>query len=383
MIKQISSKKHFAGLLATGDLNLHGCVGKHWGLIGLLLLAGLPEIVGCQSPFKDPCVSGTFRLPVHAASSLAQIGRTDPISNKHNSTPGSAARWFDSGSEDIRFQSLDTGYKSVMADPLKSVDPRHEADLEFPDSDNKSFRGGYLADLASDVRSDLGNFYSLENGPWVLGALGLGAWMANTGLDQNILDHFQDNVTFARSDELGEFFSEYKFFGEGYFLLPVYAGSAIFGKHFLADHPRVQRIGDWGDRSMRAVLLGTPPLLITQRLLGGSRPGENREASEWQPFEDNNAVSGHAFMGAIPFLTAMQMTDDYRGKAAWFVVSTLPAISRITDNGHFPSQAFLGWGLALLATRSVSRSEQLPNRNFQIEPIFGGDSIGLGVTLER
>ena len=69
-------------------------------------------------------------------------------------------------------------------------------------------------------------------------------------------------------------------------------------------------LGEWGDRSLRGVLLGTPPLLITQRLLGGSRPGENREASEWQPFEDNNAVSGHAFMGAIPFLTAMQMTDD-------------------------------------------------------------------------
>ncbi len=385
LTNQISPRNCMGSLMATGLSKWRGRIERHWCRIGVLLLIGLPEVVGCQSPVSEHWASGEFRLPLQTVQSREPGSETGSVSGKRLSTADSSATWFDTGggSRDIRFQSLDTGYKSIADDAHESIDPGYAAKLELPDPDKESYRESYLAGFVSDVRSDLGNFYTLENIPWVIGGLGLGAWMANTELDQDILDHFQDNVTFASSDELGEFVSEYKFFGEGYFLLPIYAGSAIVGKHFLTDHPRALRVGEWGDRSLRAVLLGTPPLLISQRLLGGSRPGENREASEWQPFGDNNAVSGHAFMGAIPFLTAMQMTDDYRAKAAWFVVSTLPAVSRITDNGHFPSQAFLGWGLACLATQSISKSELMADRDFQIEPILGGDSVGVGVTIER
>jgi hypothetical protein len=243
----------------------------------------------------------------------------------------------------------------------------------------RPFRNSIRA-YSSELKSDLRNFYAKDNLPLVLGALGVGAILANGDMDQSILEQIQDNITFHQSDEFQEFVTEYRFFGEGNFLLPVYVGTALLGKHVFEDYPAAATIGDWGDRCFRGILLGTPPLLISQYVLGSSRPGETSEGSEWQFLQDNNGVSGHAFMGAIPFLTASKMAKTPRGKVVYFVLSTLPALSRVSENGHYPSQALLGWGLAYLSVRSVSRTEEV---DFQLSPIFTSDSVGLGFTLRR
>jgi hypothetical protein len=133
---------------------------------------------------------------------------------------------------------------------------------------------------------------------------------------------------------------------------------------------------------VRGILVGTPPLLISQYMIGASRPQESAEGSEWQFWQDNNGVSGHAFMGAIPFLTASQMVEDPGLKAFYFALSTLPALSRITENGHYPSQALLGWALAYGATSSISRTESL-NQDWTISPILTSETAGLGVTIRR
>jgi hypothetical protein len=52
------------------------------------------------------------------------------------------------------------------------------------------------------------------------------------------------------------------------------------------------------------VVVGAPPLYVMQQVTGSSRPGEGSAGSHWHFLNDNNGVSGHAFIGAVPFLAA-------------------------------------------------------------------------------
>lgn len=235
--------------------------------------------------------------------------------------------------------------------------------------------------LWNGIRSDYANFYHRRNLPLALTALGVGAWMANTDVDQSILDHIQQEITFGQSDEYYEFIGENKFFGEGYYLVPVYAGSALLGNQMIPDTRFGATLGEWGERSFRSVLVGFPPLVVAQHVLGASRPNETHEGSEWQFLQDNNGVSGHSFMGAIPFLTAANMTRNRFARAFLIGASTVPALSRITENGHFPSQALLGWTLAVISTQSVERS--IHPSDLRIQPLLFPEGFGLGLSWSR
>lgn len=94
---------------------------------------------------------------------------------------------------------------------------------------------------------------------------------------------------------------------------------------------------------MRGFIVGAPPLIVMQRLTGGSRPYETNEGSEWHPFRDNNGVSGHAFMSSLPFITGAKMTDNPWEKSLWYLGSTLGPLSRVNDNAHYPSQIGMSW----------------------------------------
>lgn len=222
--------------------------------------------------------------------------------------------------------------------------------------------------------------YSRFYAPQGLGNLSLGllagAAMAHTNIDSFLNeDFYQETIRNARTDELMELFHEPKILGEGKYAIPLYValaltqpwtGSGIVGAN----------VGEWGDRSLRTILVGGPAVLVLQRVLGGSRPGESDAGSHWTPFQDNNAVSGHAFMGAVPFLSAARMTDRPMLKGILYAGSALPALSRINDQGHYPSQAFLGWYLALLASRAVE-PDGGPRRAWSVSPWLTGNHAGL------
>ena len=98
-------------------------------------------------------------------------------------------------------------------------------------------------------------------------------------------------------------------------------------------------------------------MLLMQWVVGGSRPGEAHSGSHWEPFQDDNGVSGHAFMGAIPFLNAANMTDNRWLRAGCYLGSGMAGLSRINDDSHYTSQAVLGWWMAYLAARSVDNTQ--------------------------
>lgn len=205
-----------------------------------------------------------------------------------------------------------------------------------------------------------------------------GAVMANTNVDQQLHNWYQEDVRSATTDNVSEVA---KLFGEGYLILPA-LGITLAAGEIMDNQPHASVAGDWADQSLRAIAVGAPPLLATQVLTGASRPGESSAGSDWVPMHDNNGVSGHAFMGAVPFITAAKMSEDPLAKAGFYAASTLTAFSRINDDDHYPSQAILGWSLAYLACSAVSDTEQeLKDYRFTTVPV--ADGVGVGVVFER
>lgn len=228
------------------------------------------------------------------------------------------------------------------------------------------------------IRRDYSNFYSKESLTVAAEVFAAGAVMANTNIDQQLHDWYQEDVRSQTTDGVSE---AAKLLGEGYIILPA-LGLALAAGEIMDNQPHASMAGDWADRSLRAIAVGAPPMLATQVLTGGSRPGESSAGSDWIPMHDNNGVSGHAFIGAVPFITAAKMTEDPLTKAGFYAASTLPAFSRLNDDDHYSSQILLGWSVAYLACSAVSDTEQeLKDYRFTTVPI--ADGVGVGVVFER
>ncbi len=222
--------------------------------------------------------------------------------------------------------------------------------------------------------SDQQHFYSQENFRPFLMTLGTSAILANTTMDQEFADWYQEDV---RSNSLDEIAEVAKGFGEQWPMVGAYLGASAIGRMVGED----TRLATWGDRSFRSMLVGVPPLLLLQKALGSSRPNDIPPSSDWNFWNDNNGASGHTFVGAVPFLVAAQMADNPGPRTAWYVLSTLPGWSRINDNDHYLSQVVVGWWLAYAATRSIEGSDT--DLNYQIAPVFIDGAPGIGFGWKR
>lgn len=222
--------------------------------------------------------------------------------------------------------------------------------------------------LMEQIVSDHRNYYSWRTAGLYAGAFGLGAVMANTSIDQHFQNWYQS--------EIGDsgFIHSFKYAGEGVIILPSYAVAVGIG-YLFDENPAGTWIGQWGQRSLRSFLVGAPPMLLMQVVTGGSRPGERDYNSAWHPFQDNNGVSGHAFMGAIPFLTAAQLVERPVPKFALYGLSTMTGWSRVNDNAHYLSQIMLGWTMAVAATFAVDNTQR--QMGFNISPMIGNGNQGL------
>ncbi|MCX5644240.1 MAG: hypothetical protein NTZ17_06090 [Phycisphaerae bacterium] len=206
-------------------------------------------------------------------------------------------------------------------------------------------------------------------------AFGAGAIMANTDTDRKIQDWHHEHVRTDGGDQVSKIA---KVFGEGQYLIPISVAAALFGDRLSPD-TGTSLIGTWGERATRAYLTGGPAVLLTQWATGGSRPTEG--ASHWRPFQDDNGVSGHAFIGAVPFLTAGRMCEENPlARYLLYAASALPALSRINDDAHYTSQAFLGWFLAWEATGAIAQTDR-SDRHVSLAPLMTGDTYGLALCV--
>jgi hypothetical protein len=227
------------------------------------------------------------------------------------------------------------------------------------------------------VKEDTTAFYLSPHRLLGLGiAFGAGGVMANTDLDQHLQNWVQQHVRTGSGDEAAKVA---KAFGNAAYVFPVAVAATLAGDIF-RPHDDSSLIGVWGARVSRAYLVGGPPLLLTQWLTGGDRPTDGD--SRWRPFQHDHGLSCHAFIGAVPFLTLGRMSKD-NGVARYglYALSTLPALSRVNDNAHFPSQAFLGWFLAWEATGAVLQTSK-NHPQIALAPVTMHDGYGLGLEIQ-
>lgn len=225
-----------------------------------------------------------------------------------------------------------------------------------------------LAETCLDYR----DFYSLRGLAIAAVPIGMAAVLANTSLDEDFRNWHDDHIKSSSSDELSE---GVRWLGDGRVMIPIFAATAVLECFAEDDQPAVQILGHWGNRCSRSVLVGGPAVLGLTYLLGASRPCDDH-GSEWKIFDDNNSVSGHAFIGATAFLNAANMTENVPAKIAFYGLSVLPAWSRINDERHYLSQVVLGWGIAWLAADVVSRTER-NQRNWVVVPYASQSGAGL------
>ena len=227
------------------------------------------------------------------------------------------------------------------------------------------------------IFTDFGNLYNQHNVKnFGVALLGAGV-MANTTIDSKFQHWHAKQTLSGFSNELSEFS---KVFGEGQYFIPVMITSAITYRFWQGKKGGLPEcaFGEFTDRTMRGYFVGFPTLLTMQSVLGGDRP---HDGSDWKPFQQNHGVSGHAFIGAVPFMTAAQMTDKPLVKGLCYTLSVLPAWSRVNDDAHYLSQAMLGWYLAYLSVRAVSQTENRTNlpRGLTLFPVSEVGAVGIGL----
>jgi len=233
---------------------------------------------------------------------------------------------------------------------------------------------GRIGEIKDTVYEDYRNFYAIENLEYLAIGIGITGVLANTSIDGEVQGWDQGSL---RNGDTDDFSATVKPFGDGVRTIPVYLGAAIIGE--LSKDSKVgSTTGEWGKRSLRAIVVGTPPMLLLQRGLGASRPKE--DDSHWRPLNDSNGVSGHSFMGAVPFITAAKMTDNPYLRYFFYLGSTLTGWSRINDNSHYFSQAALGWWMAYLAATCTEGGET-EKKKLVIAPAPVADGVGFTIVL--
>lgn len=236
---------------------------------------------------------------------------------------------------------------------------------------------GLVERLAAEVRADFRHHYSLRQLGNVALGFGVTGLLANSDVDREVQDYFQQNLRSTTGDDLARFFTDV-----GDLAQPPIAAPIYFGLMWLGDYggPAESAMARWGGNSLRAMLVGTPELIALSEIAGGSRPEEGEPG--WEPFADDNAVSGHAFFGAVPIISAARLTDKRWLRYTLYGVSTLPGFARVYDDKHYFSQSFMGWWLAYAATRTVRQTNLVRLSAVQVTAIPYPDGGGLQISLE-
>ncbi len=218
----------------------------------------------------------------------------------------------------------------------------------------RSEDAGFIGQLSAELQADFRYHYSWEPLRDVLLGFGVAAIVANGEIDDRVQEVFRDKLNGEAGGKFATFFNDFGDAAQPLSVLPVYLGAMWLGGYGADTDSGVAR---WGGDSLRAMLVASPQLVVLSHVSGGQRPEEGN--SGWNEFEDDNGVSGHAFYGAVPILSAARLVERRWLKYSLYAVSTLPGFARVHSDKHYFSQSLMGWWLAYTATRSVQQTNRL------------------------
>lgn len=236
---------------------------------------------------------------------------------------------------------------------------------------------GHLRRLASVIVQDHLNFYSRDSLLLMGSGFAVAGVFANTTLDERLQERVEDWFDRSPTDErLAGRFPDRQL-GDGAVMAPIFASAWLLGS-LLPESRYSEATRVWGQRSLRGFIIGGPAVLVTQVVTGASRPHENSHSSHWAIFRDTNGVSGHSFLGALPFITAAKMTKSRTLKFFFYSASLYEPLSRTVDSAHYPSQSALGWWVAYLAASAVQATDN-PHTRWRVFPITTERGSGMAV----
>ncbi len=205
--------------------------------------------------------------------------------------------------------------------------------------------------LVRRTGKDYRRLYTRRNVLRLAVAIGGAALLAYGGADEAVESWHHRRVQGPRSDRIAKtlhHFGERGWFG-------VWAAFALMDR-FWASTP----LSRWGRQSFAAMVVGLPTLWTVQRGLGGARPKDHTHGPRFRPFADDNAASGHCFIGAIPWLVAARRCGLTLPRVIATSISPAVGWSRINDHKHYLSQVILGYAIAWQAVDAVESRPLIP-----------------------
>lgn len=213
--------------------------------------------------------------------------------------------------------------------------------------------------------NDYRDYYQPEVLVDLLPPLLLAGSLANTNADRWIRDTWQDDIRSDASNDISRVFLRVGDAAQNKISIPVYTLTMV-AADYTGYEEHDSALATWGARSLRANILGGPQAFILTYALGSHRPDVG--SSSWNPMNDNHGVSGHAFYGAVPLLTAARMVEHDGWRNTLYALSVMPGVARINDDQHYTSQVVMGWSLAWLATRTVANGTG-ESKAFSVTPL--------------
>lgn len=168
--------------------------------------------------------------------------------------------------------------------------------------------------------------------------------LAYSGVDEAIEQWHEQSVRSPASDRLA---GVLKFGGERFWFF-------AWGLLAVTDAwLRTSALSRWGRRNFEAMIVGLPTLWTLQRGLGANRPVSDDGSPRWRPLAADNSASGHAFIGAIPWLHLAHRWNADPGRWGARAASWGTGWSRLNDRKHYPGQIVLGWTIAWNAVEAT------------------------------
>ena len=233
---------------------------------------------------------------------------------------------------------------------------------------------GVISRAIETEKTDFGNFY-LDRAN--LTKLGIGvagaALFANTGMDRYIRNNYQNKLRSEDTDEATKIFN-ISATALALVIVPAYIGT--YGAGMLLHNSTME---EWAGKSFRATLVGGPALVFLAAATGADRPTEGD--SHWNPFHNFHGISGHTYIGSIPFITAANMSENPYQKVILYGLSTLPGLSRINDDRHYFSQVAVAWYLAYLSCAVVEKGND--RREGRVHVQLAPVPKGIAVTVQK
>lgn len=216
----------------------------------------------------------------------------------------------------------------------------------------------FFTGLVDDVVSDYRQYYTEPDWTSIGVLAGSTATLANTGLDRAIRKKWLSDIQGSGTEKLRDWGTDIGGTSQVGFYIPLYLATYWVGAQF-SDNPTANTISQWSNRAFRITALMAPQQLALTNLAGAFRP-EGGD-SHWRPFTAKRGVSGHAAYGAVPFLSAASLTNNFWWKGLWIGASFIPGLARVDDDKHYFSQVLFGWGLSWLAASTVDKNVSAPH----------------------